>query len=215
MYRGNKDFIMKKSFRILSNESVLKNKKLNHPEIVEILKQGGIGILATDTLYGLVGQALNKKTVRRIYQIKGRQPRKPLIILIYSLKDLDLFKIKIKPALRRILNKLWPGRVSIILGCPHKQFFYLHRGTNTLAFRLPKKASLINILKQVGPLTAPSANPEGLKPAKTIKEAKKYFGYRAEFYLDEGKLDSLPSTLLEIKNRKIKILRQGAIKIKI
>ncbi len=206
---------MKKNFRILSNEGVLKNKKLDHSVIIEVLKQGGVGVIATDTLYGLVGQALNKKTVRRVYQIKGRQPRKPLIILISSLKDLNLFNIKISSTVRKVLSKLWPGRISVILNCPHKHFFYLHRGTNTLAFRLPKKASLIKILKQVGPLTAPSANPEGLKPAKTIKEAKKYFGCRAEFYLDEGKLDSLPSTLLEIKNRKIKILRQGAIKIKI
>lgn len=193
-------------------------KKNFHGEvlsIVEILKQGGVGVLATDTLYGLVGRALNKKTVRRIYQIKGRQPKKPLIILISSLNDLNLFKIKISPTSRKALNKLWPGRVSIILDCPHKQFFYLHRGTNTLAFRLPQKASLIKILKKIGPLTAPSVNPEGLGPAKTIKEAKKYFGRQVDFYLDEGKIDSLPSTLLAIKNGKIEILRQGATKIKI
>jgi L-threonylcarbamoyladenylate synthase len=70
------------------------------------------------------------------------------------------------------------------------------------------------LLKKAGPLVAPSANPEGMEPAKTIKEAKEYFGERVDFYINGGKLLSPPSTLIEIKNKKIFIKRKGAVKIK-
>ncbi len=178
--------------------------------IVKILINGGIGVLPTDTLYGLVGQALSKRAVSRIYKLKKRNPRKPMLILIGSIKDLNLFKIKFSKKRQNLLLKFWPGRVSIILSCSPKKFSYLHRGIKTLAFRLPKKLSLIRLLRRTGPLVAPSANPERLKPAKTIKEAKKYFGDKVDFYFSQGKLISLPSTLIAIKNGKIIIKRKGA-----
>ncbi len=208
-------------------------------QIIEILKQGGIGIFPTDTIYGLVGRALLPETVERIYKVRKRQPDKPFIILISSIDDLKLFGININnldpsPALpprrgegvnsaafpykvegvsRKILKKYWPGPVSIILPCPEEGFEYLHRGTKNLAFRLPDKNDLIKILKQTGPLVAPSANPEGLILAKTIKEAEKYFGQQVDFYFDAGRMESEPSTLIKIENNKIEVIRQGAAKL--
>jgi len=182
-------------------------------EIIRILHNGGVGVLATDTLYGLVGSALSKKAVRRIYQVRQKNPKKPMIILISSLKDLNLFNIKINNRLRKLLTKFWPGKVSIILKCPSQKFSYLHRGTKTLAFRLPNKKDLVNLIKKVGPLVAPSANLSGLPPAYTIKEAKKYFGKKVDFYVDAGKLFRRPSTLIKIKNNKMIVLRKGAVKL--
>ena len=182
-------------------------------EIVEILKKGGVGILPTDTIYGLVGLALSKKAVRRIYELRRRNSKKPMIILIGALADLKLFDIKIDSRLKKQLLKFWPGKVSIILPCRSKKFAYLHRGTKTLAFRWPNKKYLVDLLKKVGPLVAPSVNPEGMPPAQTIRQAKKYFGKRVDFYLDAGKLFQRPSTLIKIKNNQIIVLRKGAVKI--
>lgn len=179
-------------------------------DIVKILQQGGVGILPTDTIYGLVGSAGNKETIKRIYKLRKRNLKKPMIILIGALSDLKLFDIKIDNDLKKILSRAWPGKVSVILPCPHKKFSYLHRGTKTLAFRLPKTLKLRNLLKITGPLVAPSANPEGLPPAKTIGEAKRYFAKTIDFYLNNGKIESLPSTLIRIENKKVKILRRGA-----
>lgn len=182
-------------------------------KVVEKLKSGGVGILPTDTIYGIVGQALSKKAVLRIYKLRKRNPKKPMIILIGSFRDLDLFKVKIDKRVGKVLSKLWPGKVSVILPCSRKEFFYLHRGTKTLAFRLPKPQWLKNLLKKTGPLVAPSANIEGLKPAKTVKEAKKYFGNKVDFYLSRGKLSSKHSTLVSLRNGRIELLRKGAVKI--
>jgi len=187
-------------------------ESLSSGKLVGIIKKGGVGVIPTDTIYGLVGKALSRKTVEKVYQLKQRDPKKPLIILIGKTDDLKLLGVKLDKDTKKILQKYWPGKVSIILPCPHKKFSYLHRGTRTLAFRLPSHPNLVNLLKKTGPLIAPSANPEAKEPAKTIKEAKKYFGEKIDFYVDVGRLESLPSTLILIKDQKIEVLRQGEVK---
>jgi len=187
--------------------------KKQKEKIVPILKSGGIGVIATDTIYGLVGSALNPKTVERIYRLRQRDKNKPFIILIGSLKDLTMFGIKLSFGWKRILKKLWPGKVSIIFPCAQNKFRYLHRGGKTLSFRLPADRGLRNLLIAAGPLVAPSANPQGLRPAASIKEAKKYFGGKVDFYNNSGCLVGRPSTLIEIKNNKVSVLRPGAVKI--
>jgi L-threonylcarbamoyladenylate synthase len=184
-------------------------------EIVKILKNEGVGIMPTDTIYGLVGSATSRKAVFKIYKLRKRNSRKPFIILIGSLKDLKLFRIKIDGFSRKMLGEVWPNAVSVVLPCAFKKFFYLHRGNKTLAFRFPKNRELAKFLRQTGPLIAPSANPEGFRPAENIEQAKKYFGEGVDFYVDKGTIKGLPSTLIEIKNKKIFILRQGSVKIKI
>jgi len=181
--------------------------------MIQILSQGGIGVLPTDTLYGLIGSAFSKKAVARIYEVRQRNRKKPLIVLIGSLADLELFNIKLETKVSKILKKIWPGKVSVILPCPQKKFSYLHRGTKTLAFRLPANKKISGFLKKIGPLVAPSANSEGLKPAQDIKQAKKYFGHKVDFYLDGGTLKSKPSTIIAIEKGKIIIRREGTVKI--
>jgi L-threonylcarbamoyladenylate synthase len=177
-------------------------------KIIEILKEGGIGVLPTDTIYGLVGSALNKETIERIYKVRKREKTKPFIVLISNVKDLKIFWIKIKPFQKELIKKFWPGPYSLIFDCKSKKFEYLHRGKKSLALRVPRPKWLRNLLKKVGPLVAPSANLAGMPHAKTIKEAKKYFGESVDFYFDAGKIDKKPSTLIDIRKKEIKILRK-------
>ncbi len=187
--------------------------KINDKNLIQIIKSGGVGILPTDTLYGLVCRAQDKKAVERLYKIRKRNPKKPCIILISKISDLKLFGIKLKDSEKKFLEKYWPGEVSVVLECKEKKFQYLHRGTKTLAFRLPKKESLRKIISKTGPFLAPSANPEGMIPALTITEAKKYFGDEVDFYVNVGKLNKKASTLVKIKDGEVEVLRQGKVKI--
>lgn len=182
-------------------------KSLNS-KAIKILKTGGIGVIPTDTIYGLVGSALNKKTVERIYKLRKRNPKKPMIILIGQLSDLKKFGINLSLVSKKLVTKFWPGKTSIIFKCPRPKFKYLHRGTKTLAFRLPKPKKLREFLKKTGPLVAPSANIEGQPPARIIKKAQKYFGNKVSFYIDAGRFVSKPSKLIKISNSKIEYLRK-------
>ncbi|MEK7130923.1 MAG: L-threonylcarbamoyladenylate synthase, partial [Patescibacteria group bacterium] len=178
----------------------------------KLIRAGKIGVMPTDTIYGLVGQALNKETVEQIYAVRKRNPSKPMIILINSIKDLALFGVDTDEKLKNILSQLWPGKISIILPITNDSYLeklnYLHRGSKTLAFRLPDDEALIDLLVQTGPLVAPSANLEGMSPATTIDEAKKYFGDSVDFYVDEGKITSHSSRLIKIENSEIIELRK-------
>ena len=175
--------------------------------LVDLLAHGGVGVVPTDTIYGIVGSALDKKAVERIYRMRKRNPKKPMIILIGGIDDLKLFGVKIDRGTEKILNGVWPGKVSVILPCPSRKFSYLHRGIKTLAFRLPKKSWLRKFLRKTGPLVAPSANFEGEPPAKTIAEARKYFEDKVDFYGDSGRLDLKPSKLIKIEDGKIAVIR--------
>lgn len=184
-------------------------------KIIKTIFQGGVGVLPTDTLYGLVGSAFSKKAVARIYRLKKRNSKKPLIVLIESLSDLARFGVGPDKKMFKILQSIWPGKISVILPCRNKKFRYLHRGLNTIAFRLPALKNLRALLKKTGSLVAPSANLEGKPPAKTIREAKKYFGDAVDFYIDGGTLRSLPSTLIAIQHGRVVVKRRGITSVKI
>lgn len=185
------------------------NTTLFGPDIVRFLKGGGIAIIPTDTLYGIVGSALLKDVVERIFALKGRDPTKPCIVLIADREDLRRFGIEMTADLQAQLGRYWPGPVSILLPVPGRQWAYLHRGTGTVACRVPADSKLRGLLEATGPLVAPSANPEGERPAETIAEAKMYFGGRVDFYVDGGRRVGKPSTLIEIRSGEVDILREG------
>ncbi|MFA6251490.1 MAG: L-threonylcarbamoyladenylate synthase [Candidatus Paceibacterota bacterium] len=179
--------------------------------------KAGVIILPTDTIYGIVGDAFSKKAILRMYKIKGRNTKKPFIVLISDLNDLKKFKIDHLPIrTNKRIENLLTKKISILLSCPSKKFSYLHRGTKKIAFRLITKnnKNLFNLIKKVGPIATTSTNPEGLKPAETITEAKKYFGSKIDLYVSGGRKKGTPSTLIEYKNNRIVVLRQGQTIIK-
>lgn len=184
-------------------------------KIVKVIKNGGIGIIPTDTLYGVIGSALNKKAVLNIYKLKERDNHKPFIVLISSINDLKKFNINLSYNQKVFLKKNWPNPLSIILPVLDKKFNYLHRRNFSIAFRLPKQESLIKFIKKVGPIVAPSANIQGENPISTIKEAKEVFKNNVDFYISNGKKVSsiFPSTIVSLLKEKPEVIRQGKFKI--
>jgi len=192
---------------------------MKYDNVIKIIKSGGIGIFPTDTIYGIVGSALQPGVVHRIYFWRKRDYKKPPITLVASFDDIKKFGVTIDATTEKILARVWPGKVSVILPISPRQkealkkFEHLHRGTGTLAFRVPEAGWLQKLLRKTGPLIAPSANFEGQPPALTIRAAKKYFGKNVDFYADAGRLVSQPSTLIKIEKGKVTVLREGAVKI--
>lgn len=183
-------------------------------QIVKLLQQGKVGVMPTDTIYGLVGSALNPATVEEIYFLRKRDSVKPVIVLISCLSDLLDFDIVLTKEQKDYLNTIWPNPVSVVLPCPQDRFFYLHRGKRSIAFRMPNEKTLLEILKRTGSLVAPSANLEKNPPAQDIPQAKEYFKNEVAFYVDEGQLKSVPSTIIRLYEDGTKIvLREGAYKV--
>jgi len=174
---------------------------------IKAFRAGKIGVIPTDTLYGLVSSALNSSSVERVYATRRRNLKKPCIILIPDTESLALFDITLNAKTRQCLNSVWPGPVSVILPCNSDRFEYLHRGTKTLAFRQPNDEKLIALLKGTGPLIAPSANVEGRTPATTIEEARAYFGDSIDLYVDGGTRTGQPSRIAYIEKGELVYVR--------
>lgn len=191
----------------------------NIKNLIEVLNSNGVAVMPTDTLYGIVGKALNASVVNRIYAIRKRKPEKPFIILIGDIGELQKFSVILSEQQKNKIKEYWLatpkpkgvggfGPTSIILDCEDETLSYLHRGTKTLAFRLPTQADLRNLLKKTGPLVAPSANLEGLPPAKNILEAKKYFGNAVDLYVDGEEIAGEASRIIRLnKDGSVEVLR--------
>ncbi len=180
-------------------------------KVTSIIKNGGVAVIKTDTLYGIVGLAKNQNVVNRIYKIKNRNILKPVVVLVDNISDIKKLGVIISDKKRKVLKKYWPGKISIIL--PTKDsvnLHYLHKGTGGIAFRIPDNNDLRNLLNKTGPLVAPSANPEGKSPARNIKEAMEYFGDNVDYYKDDGECENCKASKIIsfIDDKKIKIIRK-------
>ncbi len=180
---------------------------LQDESVTEFLRENKIGVIPTDTIYGIVASALSPRVVEDIYTIKERDRDKPLIVLVSSNEQMQkYFEVSCPDKVAR----LWPAKLSVIL--PVDKFPHLHRGGETIAFRIPARKDLRELIKSCGPIVAPSANKQGDKPAKTIEKARNYFEEEVDFYVNDGELKSKPSTLVSVE-KKITVLREGAVNL--
>jgi len=177
-------------------------------KIIDSLKRGGVGLLPADTIYGISGLALDKKAVDKIYRLKGRQYSQPFIVLIADTnqaKKLGLNSKYLEP-----LEDIWPAPVTLVVPTSNRTPDYLHRGTNTLAVRVPNDSTLRELINLTGPLVSTSANPQGSPPAETAGKSREYFGDQLDFYVNAGQLSGLPSVVIKYDaDGNLVILRHG------
>lgn len=179
--------------------------------LIEHLKNGAVGFMPSDTIYGLSCVATNEKAVEKVYKLKGRDADKPMIILLADIEQASLAGME--PEDLEPENELWPAPLTIIYPARPETPEYLHRGLNTMSFRIPSDERLRALIKQTGPLVSTSANTQGENTAKNIAEAQEYFGNKLDFYVDMGTLGGQPSTIVKVENGQMKIVRQGAFQI--
>jgi len=146
-----------------------------------------------------VGQANNESVVNKIYAIRKRDVNKPCIILIEDIGNLERLGIFLTENQKSVIEKN-NEPTSFILDCPDESLTYLHRGTNSLAFRVPREQALRDLITKTGPLIAPSANIEDFPPAQTISEAKKYFDNLVDLYVDGGTLSGKASRIIKLQS---------------
>jgi len=183
----------------------------DNQELINTLQDGGVVVMPTDTIYGILTTALNTASVERLYKIRRRSPEKPCIILISDISDLGHFDINLNQTERKILQEFsaHDKPTSIILDSLNPEFQYLNRGAESLSFRIPKNEHLRELLKETGPLIAPSANIEGETPATNIEEARAYFGESVDMYIDGGEIIGNPSRLMRLyKDGRHTIIRE-------
>jgi L-threonylcarbamoyladenylate synthase len=197
----------------------MKNKTVNFEKdnistISKMIKDGGVCVLPSDTLYGLSCSALNENAVERIYKLKGRENNKPFIILVRGISEIKKFGVKIEKSLELQLLKVWPAQFTAVFKVENKKWSYLHRETYSLAFRIPNNTLLLELLAETGPITSTTVNLSGKKPSETIKEAFTVFKQNVDLYVEHGRMVSTPSTIVSFVEKKPTIIREGTIEVR-
>ncbi|HEX5798031.1 MAG TPA: L-threonylcarbamoyladenylate synthase [Candidatus Saccharimonadales bacterium] len=188
--------------------SVYKILQITDPELIQILRAGGIAVIPTDTVYGVCVAAQDKMAVERLYRLKKRES-KPGTIVASSIDK--LVELGIKRRYLKAVEQYWPGPISIEI--PHG-LDYLSQSTGRQAFRVVAEPSLIKLLEKTGPLLTSSANQPGEKPAVNIDEAIEYFGKDVDAYIDGGDLsERKSSTLIRVVDDAVEVIREGSVKI--
>lgn len=178
-------------------------------ELIKLLKSGAVGVMPTDTVYGVVCSAADEAAVHRLYTLKHRE-QKPGTIIAASVDQLT--ELGLKARYLKAVEQFWPGPISVII--PTHDLGYLHLGKQSLAVRLPSETELQKLLQQTGPLLTSSANLPGEPVATTTAEAKAYFGDALDFYIDGGDMSGhKPSTLLRIIDDAVEVLRHGDVDV--
>ena len=180
--------------------------------IIDYFKRGKIVVYPTDTIYGLGCLATNKKATKRIFKIKGREKRKPLLILVGSLKMLKKY-CQVSKEQERYLATTWGGRraISAILKKKGSLPPELTAGQETVAVRLPKNRFLIKILSGVGrPIVSTSLNLSGQKSLDSVSRLDNYFKKtKPDLVIDAGRLVGESSRLVDVRDLKnIIVLRK-------
>ncbi len=167
-----------------------------------------IGVIPTDTVYGVTARAADQAAVARLYKLKHREG-KPGTIIAASIDQ--LVELGIKYRYLKAVEQFWPGAVSVVVPCG-PELEYLHLGKQSLAVRIPNRPELLALLEQTGPLLTSSANHPGEALATTLTEARHYFKDQVDFYVDGGDLSNhQPSTIIRIVDDAIEVLRPGAV----
>lgn len=183
---------------------------LADPKLLELLNSGAVGVIPTDTVYGLVCQASNQQAVTRLYQLKERE-NKPGTIIAARLQQ--LIDLGLRARYLKAVEGFWPNPLSVIVPSGD-DLQYLHQGQHSLAVRIPADDNLREFLAQTGPLLTTSANTPHQPTATNLQEAQAYFADTVDFYVDGGSLSNRPpSTVIRIIDDAIEILRPGAVNI--
>ena len=189
------------------------NEDKNFGAAVDALRRGDVIVFPTETLYGLGADALNGEAIDKVFQLKGRDPRNPLPVLVADEDMLHSLVAGIPPLARKLMDRFWPGPLTLVLPAREDIPQPLLNASGGVGVRISSEPLATKLLKALGrPLTATSANPSGKEPARTVDTARTYFAGKVKVFLDGGTLKSKSgSTVVEVTGDKIEIVREGEI----
>ena len=133
-------------------------------EAARIIKNGGLVAVPTETVYGLCANALDEKAVKKIFELKGRDEKKPMALMISGAEDIEKYALNIPAAALALAEKFWPGPLTIVLKAREFIPEIVKASSSTIGLRCPDKKITLELLKKCSlPLAGPSANPREKK----------------------------------------------------
>ncbi len=179
----------------------------------ETIRDGGMVVIPTRHLYGLAVDALNAAAVQKVFAVKGRPSDKPLLILVKSRAAVSAQVASIPPAARRLMDRFWPGRLTIVFQASDVLPAGLTGGSGKIGIRLPAHPVCRALVQQLPiPVTATSANLSGQGGCHRIEDLAPSLLEAVDMVLDAGPLPPGPgSTVVDATQTPPLILRSGSL----
>ena len=193
-----------------SNSGVL-SRSVNRA--VEILRRGGVVAAPTDTLYGILANALDERAARKVFVVKMRTEGSPLPIFVSEPADLAKYGRDVPEIAYALADAFWPGKLTIVVPKSDLIPEAVSGGLDTVGMRIPDHPVPRAIVAALGaPATATSANLSGTAPLTSAGDVARELGARVDMVLDGGELaPSAASTVIDATASPLKILRVGAV----
>ena len=189
----------------------------NKEQLNEILKNGGVIAFVTDTVWGVGCLPDNIDAVNKIYELKGRDRSKPLILMSDEIEHLEKYVNCFPPTAKNLMQRFFPGALTLVLEKSKLTPDFITSGLNTVGIRIPDNKTFKEICKNIDGhvLATTSANLSGQPSAKTYNEAIEFIGKYVDLVIEDDKNEAqgLESTVVLVTKSEVKILRQGAVKI--
>ncbi len=193
---------------------IFKNEIGNSPEII---RNGGLVAVPTETVYGLAGNGLDEAAVQQIYEVKNRPEVKPLSLMVSGTESIDRFCVDVPPEAFEFAEQFWPGPLTLILKAREEIPSIVLAGGNTVGLRCPDSPLTLRLIRESDcPLAAPSANISGQKSPKCAEDVLSYFEGKIDAVIDGGTCNlGIESTILDLTAYPFRILRRGALRMPI
>ena len=182
-------------------------------EAVRVMKAGGVIVFPTSGLYGLGVEAFNVAAIRKIFDLKGRDLQKPLLVLVHEMDAVRPLVDHVSPAAKRLMDHFWPGKLTLVFNASEKVPLELTAGTGKIGIRVvqhPVASALTGAM--ACPITGTSANRSGFSACSRIETLDASLKHGVDLVLDAGPLmGGAPSTVVDVTGNAPVILRSGAI----
>lgn len=180
---------------------------------VEFLRNGDVIAYPTETIYGLGADVLNRKAIKKIYDLKARDYGLPISILVADVAMLREYVKEVPEQALALMRRFWPGALTILFPASEKMPKDLITNTGRVGIRISSHPVAAALVKTFGkPITTTSANLSGFPPSLSVKHIQKYFGEKIPCLVDGGDCEpSRGSTVVDVGEETMRIIREGRI----
>lgn len=180
----------------------------------EAVRQGGLVVMPTDTVYGIGADAFDNDAVAALLKAKGRGRDMPVGVLVGSWQTIEGLVYTVPASARELIRAFWPGALSLVVRQAPSLQWDLGNAGGTVMVRMPLHPVAIELLREIGPMAVSSANVSGQPAAVTAADAREQLGDLVDVYLESGTApQEAASTIVDLTGAHPKVLRTGPVSV--
>ena len=180
--------------------------------LVEVINNGNIAVVPTDTVYGIIGDATNIDVIHKVYEVKKRDYSKPLILMVSSIDMLEKYVLEVNDIEKKLIDRYWPGKLTILFKKNNNIDDLITSGSNLVGIRYPDNKELNELMDKLNkPLISTSCNISSKEVITSIDMLEEDISKHVSYVYDGGILSDTSSTIARVNDGKIEIIRDGEL----